>query len=298
MYQFLPYLSILLLWGFLCNSLLSILIIKKGYLTFPSGVVIGGLVGIVIFIITPLLWIALLVFFFSSSLLSRWKFDQKKDISIEFSKGDRRDALQVLSNSVPSIFFGIIYLFTNISSLTNENGEIQLFLVSPWLYAAFGSLATHTADTWMTEIGITSTEQPRLITNIRKKVPKGTSGGLSLIGTTAGLLGSLIISIIFTGALIFLSSSTIIHIILTIFLIMLAGFLGALLDSLEGAIIQGIYYCEFCNKETEKKIHRCGQKTKFMKGFSSINNDFVNLSSAFIGGWIAFIGLRIIELVI
>ncbi|MHA2345725.1 MAG: DUF92 domain-containing protein, partial [Candidatus Hodarchaeales archaeon] len=259
MNQILSYSFLILFLAFLCNLPLSILIIKKNYLTFPGGVAIGGLVGLIMFFITPLLWIALVVFFFSSSLISKWKVDEKKEITIEFSKGTRRDALQVLSNSIPAIFFGIIHLFTNFSSLTNEYGDIQIFLVSPWLYAAFASLATHTADTWMTEIGTTSVKQPRLITNLKKKVSKGTSGGLTIIGTLAGLFGSLAISLIFTGALIFLSPSTFIHTLLIFFFLMFAGFLGALLDSLEGATIQGIYFCKVCQKETEKKIHRCSQ---------------------------------------
>ena len=288
----------MLFWGFLCNLPLLILIVRKKYLTIPGGVLIGGLVGLIIFIITPVLWIALVIFFLSSSLISKWKVDQKKDIAVDFSKGSRRDVLQVLSNSIPSIFFGTIYLITNFMSIAPESGDYQIFLLSPWLYAAFASFATHTSDTWMTEIGITSIKQPRSIINLREKVPKGTSGGITVIGTTAGLIGSLVISLIFTCSMIFISHSSLILIILNCVFLIFAGFSGALLDSLEGATMQGIYYCNICKKETEKKTHKCGQKTQFLKGYTYINNDLVNLSSAFIGGWIAFICHIIIEIIV
>lgn len=298
MNQFLSYILLMLFWGFLCNLPLLLLILRKKYLTFPGGVAIGGLIGLIMFIISPVLWIGLVFFFLSSSLISKWKFDQKKNVADDFSKGSRRDAFQVLSNSIPSVFFGIIYLITNFLLVTTEPGDFQTFLLSPWLFAAFASLATHTSDTWMTEVGITSTKQPRSIINLRIKVHKGTSGGITIIGTIAGLAGSLAISLIFAGGMLIISHSSSIHIIMNCIILMFAGFSGALIDSLEGALIQGIYYCNNCQKETEKKIHKCGQKTQFLKGYTCISNDLVNLSSAFIGGWIAFITYILVELVI
>ena len=59
--------------------------------------------------------------------------------------------------------------------------------------------------------------------------------------------------------------------------------MGSLLDSIEGAAIQGIYYCNHCEKETETNPHkRCGNETHLYRGIQLINNDFVNLSSALI----------------
>ena len=44
-------------------------------------------------------------------------------------------------------------------------------------------------------------------------------------------------------------------------LVTLAGWLGALFDSLLGATVQSIYYCPTCQKETERyPLHSCGTR--------------------------------------
>ena len=59
----------------------------------------------------------------------------------------------------------------------------------PWLGFA-AALAAVNADTWGTELGVLNPHPPRMITDLRKVVEKGTSGGISLIGTLAALAGS------------------------------------------------------------------------------------------------------------
>jgi uncharacterized membrane protein len=58
------------------------------------------------------------------------------------------------------------------------------------------------ADTFSSELGILSTAEPRLITSLTfRKVPRGTNGGVTLWGLTAGLLGSVLVvtaSMLFT----------------------------------------------------------------------------------------------------
>ncbi|KAF4954371.1 hypothetical protein FGADI_5311 [Fusarium gaditjirri] len=60
------------------------------------------------------------------------------------------------------------------------------------------------ADTFSSELGILSSGQPRLITSpTLRKVPRGTNGGVTLLGLGAGLLGSMIIV---TASMLFLPS--------------------------------------------------------------------------------------------
>ena len=161
-----------------------------------------------------------------------------------------------------------------------SNEGSSFLSVSPLIYAAFTTIATHNSDTWMTEIGINTSSTPRLITNLKKEVPKGTSGGVTIRGTGAGLAGSMIITIIFILQALLYSNIGIRDLIFQSIGLIFLGTIGGLIDSLEGATIQGLYYCNNCQKVTEKQIHKCGNRTQFQKGFRVVTNDFVNVSSA------------------
>ncbi len=67
----------------------------------------------------------------------------------------------------------------------------------------------------------------------------------------------------------------------------LSGAAGSLIDSLLGATVQQIYYCDTCGKETERHVHRCGTTTRPLRGWSWMNNDLVNLLSSLGGGLVA-----------
>ncbi|PWI49188.1 hypothetical protein CEE45_03370 [Candidatus Heimdallarchaeota archaeon B3_Heim] len=289
------YLLQALFWGVIFNFPLLFIIIKIKLLTMPGGILTGATIAIMTYIISPFLWCALLAFFLTSSLISKQSTPQKQMIIAEFSKDSTRDAIQVLSNSLPALFFGIIFLSIDFFPFIENSGNFSFLSVSPLIYAAFASLATHNSDTWMTEIGISTSSIPRLITNLKKEVPKGTSGGVTLKGTSAGIVGSMIISFIYLLQLLLHSDISLIHMIVQFIFLTFAGTLGGLIDSFEGATIQGLYYCEHCQKVTERQIHRCGNKTNFFKGYRLVTNDLVNISSALFSGIIALIGFSIIE---
>ena len=66
-----------------------------------------------------------------------------------------------------------------------------------------------------------------------------------------------------------------------------AGLAGSLVDSLLGATVQGIYWCDGCQKETERRVHTCGEATKPLRGWRWLNNDLVNFVSSVAGGLLA-----------
>jgi uncharacterized membrane protein len=142
-------------------------------------------------------------------------------------------------------------------------------------------MATVTADTWATELGVLSPKSPRLITS-GKPVPTGTSGGVTLAGTAATLAGGVFIGL--TGWVFAPDSRT------AAFLaaVSLAGLAGSLVDSVLGATIQAIYYDPERQKETERKIlDPDGTPAYPVRGLVWMNNDMVNFISSVIGAIMA-----------
>jgi uncharacterized protein (TIGR00297 family) len=210
----------------------------------------------------------LLAFFISSSLLSRLFARRKMNLSEKYSKGNQRDWGQVLANG------GLGALLAIIHALAPDQ-------IWSWITFA-GAMASMNADTWSTELGVFNPTPPRLITS-GKSVEHGTSGGVSLLGTLSALSGAALIallSLLFpSGSLSGTTSQLILFVSIT-----LGGLGGAAFDSLLGASVQAIYYCPACQKETERHpLHLCGTPTTQLRGWSWLNNDWVNWVASFIG---------------
>jgi uncharacterized membrane protein len=123
-----------------------------------------------------------------------------------------------------------------------------------------------------------------LITS-NKPVERGTSGAISLYGTLAATGGATFIAIL--GALLGPAGQGWID----LGILLVAGLLGSLFDSLLGATVQAIYRCPQCDKETEKHpLHTCGTETIQVRGWSWLNNDMVNFGCALMG---AVIGMML-----
>jgi Raf kinase inhibitor-like YbhB/YbcL family protein/uncharacterized protein (TIGR00297 family) len=243
-----------------------------------SGMVAAAMLGTVIFGLGGLPWAILLVIFFvSSSILSRLFSGRKKKFNEKFSKGHRRDAAQVLANGGIAGLCVLLHL---------------VFPFSPWPWLAFAAaLAAANADTWATELGVLSKSPPRMI-NTWKTAERGDSGGISLVGSLAALGGSFLIAALavlirpdlpydFGGD----------YWVAVALLITLAGFGGSLVDSLLGATVQVIYTCPACGKETERHpLHACGTQTVYKRGWRWMNNDAVNAFCTFSGVIILLLG--------
>ncbi len=259
-----------LLLGFIFAVIIAVLAYKAKSLD-KSGAIAATVEGTLIFGLGGWEWaILLLAFFISSSALSKMFKARKKDLKEKFDKGSRRDAMQVIGNGGLASIFAALHHF---------------FPEALWTWLGFAAaLAAVNADTWATELGVLNPSQPRLITDLKQIVEKGTSGGISVMGTLASLAGSALIGIL---AGIFTPSGN----FLSIFaLITFAGLLGALFDSYLGATVQAIYHCPTCEKETERHPqHLCGTETRFKRGFRWLTNDWVNFSCATAGVLIALV---------
>ena len=254
-----------LLLAFILSGLIVALAYWRGSLT-QSGAGGALLVGTLIYGFGGWVWgVLLALFFVSSSLLSHYKEREKQAVAEKFDKGHRRDFAQVLANGGAGAVIALLYAISP----------------SPlWLPLFLGVMATVTADTWATELGTLSKRPPRLITS-GEIVSVGTSGGISLFGTAVSLTGGLFIGLA-AGLL------TQNNLLLLTLVGGISGLLGSLADSLLGATMQQIYYCDVCQKETEKKQH-CGQLTRPLRGWRWMNNDRVNFLSSLFGGGTAVI---------
>jgi uncharacterized protein (TIGR00297 family) len=252
-----------LLIGFFFGILIAVLAWRACALS-KSGAWAAALTGGLIFGLGGLPWAALLlVFFVSSSALSRLFGKRKSTLAEKFSKGHRRDWAQVLANGGLGALLAVVH---------------GLYPSAGWVWPAFaGAMAAVNADTWATELGVLSKSAPRLVTSGRQ-VERGTSGGVSLLGTLAAAGGAGLIAL---TALLFQPVEAGLSWLIAI---LLGGLAGSYFDSLLGASVQAIYHCPVCNKETERHpLHTCGTRTEHVRGWGWMNNDVVNLACSVMG---------------
>lgn len=256
-----------LLLGFLLSTSVSYLAWRLKTLA-TGGAWAAMLVGGLLFGLGGWRWaLVLLAFFISSSALSSLFHQYKIHLDKKIVKGHRRDAVQVLAN-------GSVGTALVIASVLWP--EYLVF----WLAYA-GAMATATADTWATEIGVCSRTSPRLITT-GQPIESGISGGVTILGLLATGLGALFIA----GIAGLLTPS--IPFITTVIIVASAGTIGALFDSLLGATIQAVYHCPRCATQTEHyPQHHCSQTTVLKRGWHAINNDSVNFISIGLGAVVA-----------
>ena len=196
------------------------------------------------------------LFFCSSSLWSKMKSSNKRKAEELLVKGSQRDWQQVMANGGLAAMASALYYFTG---------------APIWLLGTCICIAAANSDTWASEVGSMSKGKPISIKTFRR-VDRGTSGAVSILGTFAAIMGSLIIA---------LASYLIFELrISELYFILLLGFMGNLIDTLLGAFLQVGYQCPNCGLKTEKTIH-CEEHTYIITGYPLFNNDTVNFLSGF-----------------
>jgi uncharacterized protein (TIGR00297 family) len=218
--------------------------------------------------------VLLVVFFITSSGLSKLADRAKPDHGKIAARGSRRDAVQVLANG------GLPLAFALINWISPH---------SIW-YAGFAAaLAAAAADTWATEIGSWCRRAPRMITTLRP-VEAGMSGAISLPGTLGSAAGALLIGVL-AGSVAPDGLSPAVWLVLAV---AIGGLSGSLIDSLLGATVQAIYRCPACGSLVESPMHRCGTATMLVRGHRFMNNDVVNFSAITAGSLITMLLWQIV----
>lgn len=208
-------------------------------------------------------WIVLiLVFFTSSSALSRWRASERDALMSGIAaKGSRRDAMQVLANG------GVFTVAAFLAAAEPTTAQA----------VAAGALAAATADTWSTEVGTVLGRAPIDLRSGRPVAP-GTSGAVSIPGLVAGVLGALLIALV----VVVVGWGVDLHAIIA------GGVIGFLVDSALGATIQEQRWCGTCSTRTERRTHSCGTPTVHHGGLRGWTNDMVNLSSTIAGAGVTW----------
>lgn len=223
-----------------------------------SGVIAAALFGTIIYTFGGfLVWGSLIFFFISSSLIT--KLNENNDQ--KHTKG--RNYIQVIANSLVVTLFTILYYIY----------QSEIFLL-----AAVVAISTSNSDTWASEIGAMSKGKTFYILNF-KVAPKGVSGAISGLGTFASLVGALFIGVVFVGLYAINHTITLNQAFYFGFVITLCGFLGNLIDSYLGGLIQAKYRGLETGTYTEKRWLP-NEKVVLASGLALITNDMVNLLSA------------------
>ncbi len=142
-----------------------------------GGAIAGAAVTFLLWIAWPPAFLGELMVFVLASGATRVGYARKQELgTAEAHEG--RSASQILANLAVA----------TLSALA------ATFLHKPLLmFACAGALAEAAADTVSSEIGQAASNEPFLITSLRP-VPPGTNGGVSGVGTLAGIAAALVIS--------------------------------------------------------------------------------------------------------
>ena len=197
-----------------------------------SGLFAAALIGIVLIVFADVRWfLIMLLFFVLAMFATKYKIEYKRSIRVEEEKGGIRGYVNMFSNGLAPTIAAVCY---------------GVYPHPIFIAAYLGGVATAAADTNAGEIGVCGGE-PHLITSL-KKVPRGTNGGVTLLGEAAGLLTATVIG---AGAVLLGIAD------LPLFIAAIGGgFIGTNLDSLFGQIFENKGYIK--NAGTNFLATTCG----------------------------------------
>ena len=160
----------------------------------------------------------------------------------------------------------------------------MIFEGEEWVVVYAVALTECLADSLASDVGVLSKNDPIDLCRFRR-IKRGLSGGVSLLGTLAALSGCVFMSlftIIFFGFVpkYFLS-------------ILIIPMLGVTVDSVLGSLLQAKFTCVVCGKLTEKPVH-CDTPCELSGGVRLITNNAVNLISNVITAAVAVLVLIIL----
>jgi uncharacterized protein (TIGR00297 family) len=261
---------------------------RKKTLT-PLGVVTGCTVGFIL-VSTGLRGMNLLFFYQIGTMATRFKksIKEKRDATIAVDHS-ARGATQVLCVSFTTVILSLMHVFwigrerPVLFSVDDDNS-----LASSLTCAIVAHHATCLADTLASELGILSSQTPVLITRPWKRVPPGTNGGITTIGTLWSVTGGATIGLL-TVLMDWCSGLSPLNMTSMVFYGGIMGFVGSMVDSFLGAVLQSSFY-----DKDQKLIYHANSKdlpktAQLVSGINLLSNEQVNflsaLAAALLGGY-------------
>jgi uncharacterized protein (TIGR00297 family) len=179
-----------------------------------SGTLAGGLACFLLFAgAGPAAFAALTALFLMTWISTRLGYRRKLALGLAEQR-EGRNAWQVLANLAVAALGSLLF-----SATGNRL----------WLVAAIAALAEAATDTVASEIGQYRGSDARLITT-GERVPAGTDGGITISGSIAGMAAGMVIAAVATvGGMLPR---------VQLWIPVVAGFAGMLIDSLLGATLQ------------------------------------------------------------
>lgn len=235
----------------------AIFTVKKNALTVGGAIAAGVLILVAGYFGKWFGLVYLLCAYFTIALIDKI-FDKKTKSIFQGinKKAGARDHIQVAANGLSAFICILLYGITDRS----------VFLLA---YAV--SLSQAFADSASSDIGVMSKSEPISLCRM-KRVQRGLSGGVSLLGTLSGLGASVFCALIYY--LFFFDLSGALYIVLF-------SFIGCLIDSILGDLLQEKFQCVKCGKITEKPAH-CDEPTRHYSGIRGLDNCLVNFISNFL----------------
>jgi len=209
-------------------------------------------------------WFVIVATFFVLGVVFTWyRYGYKKSIGSAQEKGGTRNWPNILANG-------------GVASLLGFGELLGGGLIFSVLYV--GAVSAAASDTVATELGLLNKSPPRLVTNLRKVVSPGTSGGVSPAGFAGTLLASGLMGVVAAslGVAVGLQAYYVVAVTVA------GGVVGSLADSVAGASIQMKSFCVVCGKPSENLVH-CGEPTRYSSGLKLVDNHVVNVIATVFG---------------
>ena len=193
-----------------------------------SGAVGGFVVGALIYYFTD--WrgyLVLITFFILGTLVTKVRYEEKAQKGIAQEDKGRRGAKHAVANCAAGLILGVLY-WLSIGEQGAVKGMAMIYLVG-----FTGSFATALSDTASSEIGQAFGKTTVLLTGFRR-VPPGTEGAVSVEGTVAGIIASILLALVAarTGLISFYGWG--------LEAVVIAAFIGNTLESLIGSTLERI----------------------------------------------------------